>query len=283
MCAKRVAVITDTTSSAFYFDLWQRYYGAQFGVENLFVVTSLGSLAEFRSLALGGVWHSTHDYDDRARARTMSAAVTFLLTSYQYVVRVDVDEFLVPDPRRYNGLSDYIEKLERPYVTARGLNIYQAPGVLPIEFERSILVTQRRIARAETALNKTCVTSIPMDWGLGMHFASVYPCLGELFLFHLKRADIEMLVAWGDWMLPQVRGNGELEKYYGQTREDYLNTNKATLNYPLMDGWDALFNAQLDRKFLDSVNYDAANRRYRGPFHSAPHCILVPDEFAGTL
>jgi hypothetical protein len=132
-------------------------------------------------------------------------------------------------------------------------------------------------------LNKTCITAIPLDWGLGMHFASVYPSLGELFLFHLKRADIEMLVSWGNWMLPQVKGNRELERYYGQTREDYIKTNNAILSQPAIQGWDALIDAQFDRQFLDHINYDAANRRYRGPFHSAPHCVLVPEQFAGRL
>ncbi len=283
MSARRVAVVTDTTSSRFYFGLWQRYYGAQFGPENLFVVTSDSGLSEFRPLPLGGVWHVTHAYDDAARARTMSAAVSFLLTSYDYVIRVDVDEFLVPDPRKYPSLRDYVEKLTRPYVTARGLNVYQAPDERPIDLEKPILVTQRRFVRAETALNKTCVTAIALDWGLGMHFASVYPCLGELFLFHLKRADIDMLVSWGEWMLPQVKGNSDLEKYYGQTRNSYMDTNKATLNQPLVRGWDVLFNDGLDKQFLDGITYDAANKRYRGPFHSTSTCILVPDQFTGTL
>ena len=212
MPIRKIAAITDTTSSQFYFRLWKDYYGKQFGLENLFVVTSLSSMDEFRSLPLGGVWHVTHDYDDAARSRTMSAAVALLLTSYNYVIRVDVDEFLVPNPRRYSSLRDYVDDLSRSYVTARGFNIYQAPGEAPLELDKPILVSQRRMARAETALNKTCITSIALEWGLGMHFASVYPSLGDLFLFHLKRADVEMLVSWGRWMLPQVKGNKELEK-----------------------------------------------------------------------
>ena len=116
-----------------------------------------------------------------------------------------------------------------------------------------------------------------------MHFASVYPSLGDLFLFHLKRADVEMLVSWGRWMLPQVKGNKELEKSDGQTRDDYLNTNKAVLDHPLAAGWDALFDIKLEREFLSNIAYDAMNKRYRGPFQSASSCFLLPDELGGIL
>jgi hypothetical protein len=283
MADRNVAVVTDTTSGGFYFDLWYHYYGQQFGVENLFVVTSLDGLDDFRSRNLGGLWHVTHAYDDGARARTMSSAVSLLLTSYVYVIRVDVDEFLIPDLRKFSGLKDYIDRLTQPYVTARGFNVYEAEGDAPIDFSRQILVKQRRTVRAETAMNKTCITSVPIKWGLGMHFASVYPVFGDIFLFHMKRADVETLVSWGIWMLPKVAGNQELVKYYGQTREEYIAFNRAVLSRPLLTGWDALVDLNLEEQFIRGIKYDAGNKRYRGGFQSGAKCILIPQEFEGVL
>ena len=85
MVERHVAVVTDTTSSQFYFPRWYNYYCGQFGKENLFVVTSQNGLAEFEKFDLGGVWSIAHRYDDGARALTMGSAVKLLLTDYDYV------------------------------------------------------------------------------------------------------------------------------------------------------------------------------------------------------
>ena len=93
MSGKSVAVLTDSSSAGFYFPLWHRYYSVQFGANNLFVITSPDAMSEFRDLELGGIWRVTNLYDDQARARTLTSAVSLLLTTYDLVIRVDVDEF----------------------------------------------------------------------------------------------------------------------------------------------------------------------------------------------
>ena len=64
---KHVAVLTDATSAGEYLPYWLRYYAAQFGSENLFVVTykTLGPL--FRSLNIGGLLELDVEYSNDAR------------------------------------------------------------------------------------------------------------------------------------------------------------------------------------------------------------------------
>jgi hypothetical protein len=280
---KRVAVVTDTTNSGFHFPRWYKYYSEQFGPENLFVFTSSKGIEGFRSIKLGGLWHVNSDYNDSIRARTMSAASSLLLTDYDWVVRVDVDEFLVPDLRHFRNLREYVLLLKKPYVTARGYNLYEAPDDPKIDETKPLLLAQRRFARAETAMNKTCITSVPIDWGLGFHFCSVHPVLDEIYLLHLKRAHLDMLVEWSAWMLPQVRGDKALEVYYQQSREKYVAANREVLLGPPVNGWEAMVDAKIDGSFLESIVYDAANKRYRGAFNASRNIVMLPDEFEGVF
>lgn len=50
----RVAVVTDAISAEQYFPIWHRYYGSQFGPENIFLFSYQENVGEFRSFTLGG-------------------------------------------------------------------------------------------------------------------------------------------------------------------------------------------------------------------------------------
>jgi hypothetical protein len=186
----RVAVLTDAVSSEFYFPCWHRYYASQFGSENLYVVTFGGLTADFRQFGLGGVWE-TKVYNNDLRVKIIAGLVNVLLEQYDYVIRVDTDEFLVPDPRAFESLADYLRRLERPYVTAMGYDVIPARDDQHLVLDQPILVNQRSLAYPYDALNKTCITNVAMTWAPGFHFCSAFPMFQRLYLFHMKRADLE--------------------------------------------------------------------------------------------
>ncbi len=159
----RTAVITDAVSAEFYFPCWHKYYASQFGVENLYVVTYDGLRAEFKGFDLGGVWE-TKAYNNDLRIKIISGLVNVLLEQYDYVIRVDTDEFIAADPRAFASLADYMGTLERPYVTAMGYDVVPARDDKDLVLDDPILLTQRRLAYPYDALNKTCITGIPLTW-----------------------------------------------------------------------------------------------------------------------
>ena len=159
----------------------------------------------------------------------------------------------------------------------------KSPGDQPLNFSKPILVEQRQLARAETTMNKTCLTSVPLVWSPGAHYCSCYPAFNDLYLVHLKRCDLEMLVRWGAWMLTQFEDTPVLRKYYGQSRDEYTKFNFIALSKPQVAGWDALIDPELDRAFLADLHYEKETSLYRGSFHYGDKVISLPPEFSGAL
>ncbi len=211
---KKIAVLTDASSAAFFFPLWHRYYAGLFGAAALNVVTYAGMKEQFAAFPLANVWEVNAAYDDGPRAAVMSDFVAILLQTHDVVIRCDVDEFLVPDLTLYAGLRDFIERNTLPYVTARGVDVVEVDGEAPLDFEQPIFGTQRRFGVFSSALNKTCLTSVPLRWAPGFHGASELPVFSGLYLLHLKFADIARQVAWFDEMRQHVAPGSQAETYF---------------------------------------------------------------------
>jgi hypothetical protein len=129
---KRVAVIGDTISTDQLFQVWHNYYSLLFGAKHLYMVTYRGLARKFAHVEPGGLWEIPENYNDPVRCRVISSLVAALLGSYDYVVRCDIDEILAPDPRESPDLAAYIETLDRPYVTARGLEVMEGYDEPPL-------------------------------------------------------------------------------------------------------------------------------------------------------
>lgn len=280
---KRVAVVTDTVSSGFYFPLWYRYYGNAFGFRQLYVITYTGLSSNFRDFELGGLWEIPHRYEDGQRARTISSLVNSLLTSVDIVIRVDTDEFLVPDPNLHASLLAYIQNLSKPYVTARGMNVIQSDREQRLNFDRPILFEQRRFVQAVGPMNKTCVTSVPTEWAPGFHWCTHHPAFDDLFMFHLKHADMDLLMHFGDWMLEQVRGNKQFEEYYRPNRERLLTHQRVSFAYPCVQGLGEMYRRAFTEDFLATVQYVPSSKIYHGSAMYDKFLVELPDIFGGRL
>lgn len=279
----RVAVITDAVSAAFYFPCWHRYYASQFGAENLYVVTFGGLRADFRHFDLGGVWE-TKIYNNDLRVKIIAGLVNVLLDQYDYVIRVDTDEFLVPDPRVFESLADFMKRLERPYVTAMGYDVIPARDDQALSLDQSILVKQRRLAYPYDALNKTCITNIPLVWAPGFHFCSAFPMFQKLYLFHMKRADVEIQMKIGAETARHAPGERNFENYLtkAETIADY---NRAALHFPAGEGWEWFDRNEYNAKFLKGIRY---TKNFGGVYHGLPFqleraLVKIPDEFSEKI
>src|SRR3954471_23135236 len=102
----RVAALT----MAYNEPVWARFYAAQVGAENCFLLDhgsddgstdSLGITVERLERPAG--------LDEVARAATVTARAEDLLGSYDAVVHTDVDELVLADPARYPDLVAFAE------------------------------------------------------------------------------------------------------------------------------------------------------------------------------
>lgn len=187
----KVCAITNVYNEHFNLPLWLAYYGRELGPQNCIIV-------DHGSDYLAGVTEQSvlrtprSLFDDRVRARTMSNLTAAMLEHYDVVIYTDCDEFLLPDPARYDGLLDYFARTDASAHTAIGLDIihdiFNEPAIDP---SRPIL-DQRIWVQFNWNLCKTLATRAPIRWGGGFHTSSAPPAFDDLYLLHLKCIDLQV-------------------------------------------------------------------------------------------
>jgi hypothetical protein len=284
--AKRVAVISDTIAADQLFQVWYRYYSRLFGAKNLYVVTYRNMSSQFAGIELGGLWEIPEEYNDPIRAQVISSLVTALLSTYDYIVRGDIDELIVPDPRSAPDLATYINALDyqrNPYVTGRGLEVVQTATDAPLNLLAPILVQQRKYVFGNSGLNKTCITSVPIDWGNGFHAGTIYPKLCDLYIFHLKFSDLSGRLQWFRSLIEHAPDNLAGQKYWTGGIAGIEVMQESISKRPKTSGWQDFVGHEFDEKFLATVEMDPIARRYQGKFFLDDALREIPKEFSGML
>lgn len=263
---KTVAVLTDATSAGYLFPHWVRYYAGEFGVAKLHAMTYRGLGSAFADLGLGSVVEFDRFYDDEFRATAISEKVSALLQTNDVVIRCDVDEFLVPDRRKHGSLAAYVENLEHPYVTAIGLDVVETADDAQLDLRASSLLDQRQWCIRTAALNKTAVVAQPLVWAAGFHAANMRPYFDDLYLLHLKFADIQGRIAWFTDMLDKVRPGSNEYVYYADGRAKLESYAKWLNSRPRDNDPLALYDRGFLDHFMQSVSCNPENGIWQGDF-----------------
>jgi hypothetical protein len=284
----RVAVVTDAVSHEFIFPVWHRYYGGAFDVKNLFVITYAGLSSLFRDFDLGGIIELPVGYDDATRRDVISRFVSALLACYDTVIRVDVDEFLVVDPRNAPSLAAFVDDLDAPYMTARGFDVIQLSDEPPLPEKLDVpILTERAFAYPNTALNKTCVVKMPVVWSHGFHSASVYPKFGPLFMLHMKRLDIGWQLRWFDRMLKNIKDNPRVHEmfkdYYAPDEEKIRRYHSGVMNRPRVEGIDSWYRQELLRDSLEKLKFVPADGLYHGEYGHEQVLCKIPQQWKSII
>lgn len=122
-----------------------------------------------------------------------------LLQSHDVVMFSDIDEIVIPNPHKYNGLRDYIENMleeGKEFAQAFGFDVIHN-GEPPLDLGRPIL-PQRNHMSANKMYSKPLITTKMLQWSLGLHYLSSGHIDSltdrDLVLFHLLLADKD--IAW---------------------------------------------------------------------------------------
>jgi hypothetical protein len=283
---RKVAVVTDSMSPGFYFPLWYRYYGKQFGAQSIHVVTLDGLKGSFAEYDVASITEMEDSYDDNVRLAAVTERVSELMEENDYVIRVDSDEFLVPEPSKFRGLGDYVQALDEEYVTARGFDVFQHSSEPEIMLDYPILAHQRHHAFALTSMNKTCITSVPIKWNRGFHCCSLRPKMSNLFLFHLKRADITQQVKWNKFLSQRIRDDSYIRSYY-ETPEDKIVEFHTDFSNPArrqtVEGDDVLYRSDFTKQFIESVRFYDYTDLYEAPYVLEKVNVIIPERFRARL
>jgi hypothetical protein len=194
-----VAAFTMVCDEADMLPRWLAYYGGQLGVENLVVLDdnsvdgSVDDLdCDVRRLPpqpAEGSWAA-------GRRDVVNALSAELLSGRDAVIFTDVDEFLIPDPGRYDGLVDYLGATsEREVIAPLGVNVLHNPDLEPPVEPGMPLLAQRRFVKFTARMCKPLIKRIPAGWkGGGFHgIAAPFDIDRTLLMAHLKYYDIDVL------------------------------------------------------------------------------------------
>lgn len=274
----RVCAITNVYNEAFNLPIWLRYYGGQFGIENCIVVddgsddgstSNLGGASLLRLPRL--------PFEDGRRADLMSSLATSFLTYYDAVIYSDCDEFLVADPRRYNSLLDFCERMKTPATTAIGLNVvHNLTEEGPITASRPIL-SQRSYVQFQSSMCKTLLVRSAVEWGGGFHSSSLPVSFGDLYLFHLKHVDLgedlKRLSVTRTLNFAKPSGTGGHQRI---SNEALVKAALRDSNLPLEEGFD--FSA-LTKRFSDGIMLSNLKRHYFPGQFSSGFLNRIPEAF----
>lgn len=252
----KIAAFTMVYNDPVFLPIWHHHYGRAFGADNIFVLDHGSDDGCARDLGAAHVLRvpRDRDFDENHRAIFVSRCQTVLLRHYDAVVFTDADEFLVPDPARFAGLRDFVERRCERVVNAVGLDVVHVPDLEPdIDRARPVL-TQRRYVQFLSSYCKPSIARIPLLWDPGFHSCDQPPAIDhDLYLFHLKRMDKQMALARLQTTRALAWSRNALAKGHSQDHrladaafvERMFPYSAATVGAHLIDGFD--FSADIEQ------------------------------------
>lgn len=102
----KVAVFTMVRDEEFFLPIWYKYYSDQFDKDDIFILDNDSEKPiEYPNVK---PVHSKYVYDHDWMRKTIKDHMAILLSNYNYVIYVDVDELLVVDSLTSRNIIDYI-------------------------------------------------------------------------------------------------------------------------------------------------------------------------------
>lgn len=198
---KKVAAITMARNDEFFLTRWIEYYGKELGENNLYIYLDGFDQPIPKNAGKSNVVHCERIVEhvvagEKRRLGFLSDMAAELLKTYDIIIGVDADEFLVVDPACGKTLQAYLSEIDiNPCVSGLGMDIGQhLNNEATLNYSKSFL-KQREYAFISSRYTKTSVISKPVRWGSGFHRVKGHNFRIDpnLYLFHFGSVDMEMI------------------------------------------------------------------------------------------
>lgn len=290
MSQPRVAAITMVRDEQVMLPRWVAHYGRECGVDNLFVIDDATADGSTDGLPCSVIripsWGDKHF--ENTRMRLVSNIAAGLLEAYDAVLFADADEFLVADPKKYDGLVDLVAaRPKADVIAAQALNVVHDPREPALDPDQPVL-GQRRWAKFIPLMCKPAIKRVPAPWVAGSHGTTVpFEIDPDLYMFHLKFAEREHLRATGDHRKALADSEGRAAETAWQFAGDEM---VDLLDEVTRDVDPAAVEPYKTRKKVlagivrqgDSGNYRAHGRRQFNAMRGQP-MVSVPERFWGRV
>lgn len=283
-----VGAMTHVRHEHFFLEKWIAHYGAIVGRENLFVVIDGDDwepqvdLTGIRTEVLLDAPRERGENDSFMARKMSSRANDMLRERCRYVMRMDVDEYVVVDPATgldWEGALAEVD--EAGYLFATGVDIIQSgPETSPLAPGAPIL-SQRRHGYVCPPYSKPFVISRPANWANGGHRLLNLPVKmsGNFILFHLALADAQVAE-------DRIMARGGRDQHRSMRKHQFgrlrmIGEIDPATTLPFEEAREiALAEFPVDKQGRPAA-------RPKPPRHDAAEArgfpVIVPDRFAGLL
>lgn len=199
---KQVCAITMVRDDIFFLKKWISHYSRQIGIENLYVLIH-GNNLEAKTISKDTniiyipAFNKSTTYTpgfDHDRIYFMNNLANGLLRYFQYVIVVDVDEYLIVDPVRGQSIYEYLMSYKnKNKFTPMGLNVISRRSLDKIIDLNSPILTQRSNCQFSALNSKPVITRKVIRRSEGNHASDDYQLFiaPDIYLFHLKFMDFD--------------------------------------------------------------------------------------------
>ncbi|MGY6742021.1 MAG: glycosyltransferase family 2 protein [Cecembia sp.] len=198
---KKIAVITMARNDEFFLNRWIKYYGKELGEENLYIYLDGEDQPIPANAGKANVIHEKRVAEhvvkaEKRRLGFLSQVAKKLLETYDIIIGVDADEFLIVDPKVGKSLATYLSEIEiNPSVSGLGIDVGQDLNQEQTLDKNFPFLDQREFALLSSRYTKPSVISQPVTWGSGFHRIKGHNFRIDpnLFLFHFGSVDYKMI------------------------------------------------------------------------------------------
>jgi hypothetical protein len=202
---------------------WVDYYGRQLGLQSLVVLDDNSVDGSTDDLPCTLYRLPPEPWKRRwakTRARLVNGMAGGLLACNDVVIFTDVDEFLVPDPERYDGLLDYLaHRADVPIIAPLALEVMHNARVEPPFDPDRPLLQQRRYVKFSPGMCKPLLKRVPAPWEPAFHaIHAPFEVDPDLLMLHLKWYDETTLtrVAERRYHIREVEGRGSPRSFWAK-------------------------------------------------------------------
>ncbi len=201
MPPKKICAITMARNDEFFLSRWIDYYGRELGHDHLYVYLDGVDQPIPANAGKANVIHQERVIEhvvaaEKRRLGFLSDVAEKLLETYDIVIGVDADEFLVVDPKAGLSLTQYLSSIKiNPCVSGLGMDVGQHLTQEPTLDYGQPFLAQRKYAYLSSRYTKPSVISRPVRWGSGFHRVKGHNFIIDpnLYLFHFGSVDMEMI------------------------------------------------------------------------------------------
>lgn len=275
----RVAAVTHVRNDDFFLDLWARHYGRMIGRENCFVLLD------------GDDWETRADLTgvnvivlkrhreriprgniDRRMQREQLELIERLFQTYEYVMKGDCDEYIVPDPLQNLGLEGVLAEAEaHGAVYSSGINVVHDTRTEPHLDPMRDVMSQRHLAELSQAYCKVNLVS-RKGYASGVRTNAGGHRVKGGFPVHASQSYYMIHLGWCDIPMWSERSNHRLSLDRGDSFKGYIDScnrlfalyaERSDTAVPLDP---AMAEARRELCFAGDRRVESSNRFQRGNF-----------------